>query len=60
MASAVPDGGKNEEVRQGTIPHSTTKLREEIAEALRPSTLTGGRFADEAHEGALVGYEVRL
>ena len=59
-SSAVPDGGKNEGLRQGAIPHSETKLREEVAEVLQPSALTGSRFADEAHQGALVGHEVSL
>jgi hypothetical protein len=57
----VSDGGKNEDLGQGTIPHSeTTKLREEVAEALQSSTLTDSRFADEAQQSALVGHEVRL
>jgi hypothetical protein len=58
--SAASDGGENEDLGQGTIPHSETKLREEVAEALQPSTLTGGRFADEPDQGALVGHEVSL
>ena len=58
--STVLDGDKNEDLGQGTIPHSETKLREEVAEALPSSMLTGGRFADEADQGALVGHEVSL
>ena len=51
--------GKNKDSRQGAITPLRNKAERGVVEVLQPS-LNGSCFADEAHQGALIGHEVSL
>jgi hypothetical protein len=57
---SVSDEGQ----KRGFEARGNTPLRDKAerggAEVLQPSSSTGGCFADEAHQGVLIGHEVTL